>query len=255
MSSTIHPPVLRSRHLPPHRPGRRRLGAQRPRAGLSRHRYRADLRQRGGYRPRDRRAAYRVPSCSSPPRSGSTTTPAKAARQPARESGETAHRPVGPGPDPLAGTRQRRRAGGVHGGAGGSQVPGPDPADRRLQLQHRADPPGHRRGRCGRDIHQPDRTQPLLAEPRADRLPRGAGHRGHLVHDPGLRQGAEGPDAGRDSRQAPGHGRPGGAGLGDATGLRGDSVLDPPREPRQQPAGARPAPGRRGHGAHRRPRA
>lgn len=28
----------------------------------------------------------------------------------------------------------------------------------------------------------------------------------------------------------------GGAGLGDATGLRGDSVLDPPREPRQQPA-------------------
>lgn len=66
---------------------------------------------------------------------------------------------------------------------------------------------------------------------------------------------AEGPDAGRDSRQAPGHGRPGGAGLGDATGLRGDSVLDPPREPRQQPAGARPAPGRRGHGAHRRPRA
>lgn len=58
-----------------------------------------------------------------------------------------------------------------------------------------------------------------------------------------------------DSRQAPGHGRPGGAGLGDATGLRGDSVLDPPREPRQQPAGARPAPGRRGHGAHRRPRA
>ena len=49
----------------------------------------------------------------------------------------------------------------------------------------------------------------------------------------------EGPDAGRDSRQAPGHGRPGGAGLGDATGLRGDSVLDPPREPRQQPAGAR----------------
>lgn len=108
-----------------------------------------------------------------------------------REPGKAPHRLRRPDPDPLAGTRQRRRAGGVHGGAGGSQVPGPDPADRRLQLQHRADPPGHRRGRCRRDRHQPDRTQPLPAEPGADRLPQGAGHPGHLLHDPGLRQSPE----------------------------------------------------------------
>jgi 2,5-diketo-D-gluconate reductase B len=89
----------------------------------------------------------------------------QAGAQPERQPRQAAHRPCRPDADPLALARQRRAGGRVHGRAGRGQGAGAHEADRRVELQHRADEGSHRGGGRGKHRHQPDRAAPVPAEP------------------------------------------------------------------------------------------